>query len=213
MRLNQSKFATVIGCSQQNISKLIKKGVIKKEEDKKIDVDKAKQSLKDFGLLGKDGKLKKSKTPKKEESEDRNFHQTTSSLPLNSKVAYDSYAYLSNEEIEKKYEEKAEKYKELTNNNKHVNQNLDDSKKETYSEGKARRENALASIAEIDLAIKLEEYVLKTEVKATYFEASRTTRDRMLSMESKLGSRGLKKNEVKIVMEEVNLALGELSNE
>ena len=51
MRFNQSKFAKEVGCSQQNISKLIKKGILEVGQDKKLDLEYSLQRLRDFNLL------------------------------------------------------------------------------------------------------------------------------------------------------------------
>ena len=64
MRLNQSKFAKEVGCSQQNISKLIKKGILEAGDDKKLDLEYSLQKLRDYDLLDDKNKMKKSRTAK-----------------------------------------------------------------------------------------------------------------------------------------------------
>lgn len=58
MRLSQTKFAGIVGCTQQNISKLVKRGVIIPEDDYKIDLDKGLDALRAEGLLDSNDKLK-----------------------------------------------------------------------------------------------------------------------------------------------------------
>lgn len=97
MKMNQSKFGQLVGCSQQNISKLITKGVLEKSEDNKLDVEKSLQKLREFGLLDDKNKLIKSRTPKEE--------QTTKpavSLPFNTVVPYKTYADLTDDEKKNK---------------------------------------------------------------------------------------------------------------
>lgn len=220
MRLNQSKFAVVIGCSQQNVSKLIAKGVITKEDDKKIDVDKAKKSLKDYGLLGKDEKLIKSRTPKNKK-EDRKFHQITKGLPLESKVPYDSYEYLTPEEIEEAEKEKEKareelKAKEEEAKKKNITPPASDDEV-TYSDAKAHREHYMGKIAEMDYLIKIGDYVPKAVVEKTFFEAARTIRDSLLNYPNKMTLRIVGKTDIKVIedilMEEIQNILGNLSHE
>ena len=70
MRFNQSKFAKEVGCSQQNISKLIKKNILEVGDDKKLDLQSSLQRLRDFNLLDENNKLKKSRTPKDDKVQD-----------------------------------------------------------------------------------------------------------------------------------------------
>ncbi len=222
MRLNQTKFASLVKCSQQNISKLIKKGVIQKEDDNKIDVEKAKQSLKDFGLLDENGVLKKSRTPKKEKKSSRIFVQTTSSLPLEGEVPYASYEYLSEEEKDKIEKEKQKAYEEFKQKeeeakNKNIKTGDDNLEEVKFADAKAHREHYMGKIAEYDYLIKIGEYVSKQEVEQTFFEASRRIRDALLNYPNKMALRVVGKTDIKdiedVLMEEIQIILGNLSHE
>lgn len=78
MKMNQSKFGQLVGCSQQNILNFITKGVLEKSEDNKLDVEKSLQKLREFGLLDDKNKLIKSRTPKEEQTT-----KPAASLPFN----------------------------------------------------------------------------------------------------------------------------------
>jgi len=218
IRLNQTQFASQVGCSQQNISKLIKKGVIKKEKDKKIDTNKAIQSLRDYGLLDKNNKFKKSRTKK----ENRSFTKINNTLPFEGDVPYDSYAYLSDEEIEEQERRKEEAREELRSKEelaKHKNIEFDSKLNDEikYSDAKAHREYYMGKIAELDYQIKLDEYITKEEVKKSFFEIARTIRDALMNYPSKMSLRVVGKTDIKnienVLMEEIQVILGNLSNE
>lgn len=221
MRLNQTKFASLVGCSQQNISKLINKGVIQKEDDNKIDIDKAKKSLLDHGLLGEDGKLLKSRTANNEtKTNSRKFYPTTAALPLEGEVPYDSYAYLTPEEIKAAEEEKEKlrkEYQEKEHAAKSKNITTEPVDNKTYSDAKTFRENYMGKIAEFDYLIKTGEYILKTEVEKKFFEAARTIRDSLLNYPNKMALRIVGKSDIKeiedILMNEIQIILENLSNE
>ena len=223
MRLNQTKFAGLVGCSQQNISKLINKGVIQKEDDNKIDIDKAKQSLLEHGLLGEDGKLLKSRTANNEtktKTNSRNFYPLTDSLPLEGEVPYDSYAYMTPEEIKAAEEEKErirKEYKEKENKARERSIPTKTVDNKTYSDAKSFRENYMGKIAELDYFIKIGEYVPKVEVEEDFFKAARTVRDALLNYPNKMSLRVVGKTDIKdiedILMEEIQIILENLSNE
>lgn len=222
IKMNQSQFGRHLGCSQQNISKHIKSGVIQ-IENKKIDVDKAMESLKNYGLLDDQNKLKKRTTKKNDDKkEERNFHQVTSELPLEGEVPYESFEYLTAEEIEQKYEDKVKHYDELQKKTKQLdlgskNINTSPAEEVKYADAKAHRENFMGKIAELDYQIKISEYVLKAEVEQTFFEAARVIRDSLLNYPNKMALRVVGKTDIKdienILMEEIQIILGNLSNE
>lgn len=215
--MNQSKFAKEVGCSQQNISKLIKKGVLEVGEDKKLDFEYSLQRLKDFDLLDDNNKLKKSRTSKDEAEEDK-----SSSLPFDAPVGYKTLADLTPEEKEQIEKEEIEAFKELEEKKKEAaNRNINisddgDLRSFNYARAKAHREFYMGQIAELDYQIKLGDYVSKSEVEQTFFEASRKVRDMLINFPSKMSMRVIGKKDLKeiesIMMEEIRYILGNLSS-
>lgn len=217
MRFNQSKFAKEVGCSQQNISKLIKKGVLEVGDDKKLDFEYSLQRLKDFDLLDANNKLKKSRTTKDEVEEDKSI-----SLPFEAPTGYQTLADLTpeqREEIEKEeieaFNELEKKKKEAKNRNISINED-ENLGKFNYASAKAHREYYMGQIAELDFQIKLGDYVPKAEVEQTFFEASRKVRDMLLNFPNKMSSRVIGKKDIKeietILLEEIRYILGNLSS-
>ncbi|MCG3671968.1 hypothetical protein [Aliarcobacter butzleri] len=218
MRFNQSKFAKEVGCSQQNISKLIKKGILEVGQDKKLDLEYSLQRLRDFNLLDEKNKLKKSRTTKEE-----NIEEVKSSLPFDSDTTgYKTLADLTPEEKEQLEKEELESFKELEEKKKEAatkNINVGDNidlKDFNYASAKAHREYYMGQIAELDYQIKLGDYVSKAEVEKTFFEASRKVRDMLLSYPNKMASRIIGKKDIKeietILLEEIRYILGNLSS-
>lgn len=217
MRFNQSKFAKEVGCSQQNISKLIKKGILEVGQDKKLDLEYSLQRLRDFNLLDEKNKLKKSRTSKED-----NIQEVESSLPFDSDTGYKTLADLTPEEKEQLEKEKQESFKELEEKKKEAatkNINVGDNidlKDFNYASAKAHREYYMGQIAELDYQIKLGDYVSKAEVEKTFFEASRNVRDMLLSYPNKMASRIIGKKDIKeietILLEEIRYILGNLSS-
>jgi hypothetical protein len=217
--LNQTQFAKLVGCSQQNISKHIKSGVIE-VIDKKINKDNGIKSLKDHGLLDEDGKLIKSRSKKSKKSDDRNFHKVES-LPFEGEVPYDSYAYLTDEEKEKIDQEKRDAIKELEEKQKEaeskniapLGKDLGDIK---YADAKTHREHFMGLIAEMDYHIKMGEYISKAEVETAQFEMARVVRDGLLVLPSKMSLRVVGKTDIKVIedilMEEIQSVLENLSS-
>ncbi|MEV9642955.1 hypothetical protein [Aliarcobacter butzleri] len=216
MRFNQSKFAKEVGCSQQNISKLIKKGILEVGQDKKLDLEYSLQRLRDFNLLDENNKLKKSRTPKED-----NIEEVESSLPFDSDTGYKTLADLTPEEKEQLEKEKQESFKELEEKKKEAatkNINIGDNidlKDFNYASAKAHREYYMGQIAELDYQIKLGDYVSKAEVEQTFFEASRKVRDMLINFPSKMSMRVIGKKDLKeiesLMMEEIRYILGNLS--
>ena len=217
MRFNQSKFAKEVGCSQQNISKLIKKGILEVGQDKKLDLEYSLQRLRDFNLLDEKNKLKKSRTSKED-----NIQEVESSLPFDSDTGYKTLADLTPEEKEELEKEELESFKELEEKKKEAatkNINVGDNidlKDFNYASAKAHREYYMGQIAELDYQIKLGDYVSKAEVEKTFFEASRKVRDMLLSYPNKMASRIIGKKDIKeietILLEEIRYILGNLSS-
>lgn len=217
MRFNQSKFAKEVGCSQQNISKLIKKGILEVGQDKKLDLEYSLQRLRDFNLLDEKNKLKKSRTSKED-----NIQEVKSSLPFDSDTGYKTLADLTPEEKEQLEKEELESFKELEEKKKEaVTKNINvgdniDLKDFNYASAKAHREYYMGQIAELDYQIKLGDYVSKAEVEKTFFEASRNVRDMLLSYPNKMASRIIGKKDIKeietILLEEIRYILGNLSS-
>ncbi|MDN5077637.1 hypothetical protein PJV89_05320 [Aliarcobacter butzleri] len=218
MRFNQSKFAKEVGCSQQNISKLIKKGILEVGQDKKLDLEYSLQRLRDFNLLDEKNKLKKSRTSKED-----NIQEVESSLPFDSDTTgYKTLADLTPEEKEQLEKEELESFKELEEKKKEAatkNINVGDNidlKDFNYASAKAHREYYMGQIAELDYQIKLGDYVSKAEVEKTFFEASRKVRDMLLSYPNKMASRIIGKKDIKeietILLEEIRYILGNLSS-
>ena len=219
MQMNQSQFGKHVGCSQQNIGKLIKKGVIKLNENRKIDVESAKQSLRDNDLLDDKGKLKKSRTPKRDKNPNI---EPPAALPFNGPIEYDSYEGKSQEEIaaieeekEKAHNEYKEKKKEAESKGITIgDENIDTV---TYSDAKAHREKYMGKMAEFDYLIKVGEYVPKEQAERTLFEAARTVRDALLSYPNKMALRVVGKTDIRIIedilLEELHNILENLSNE
>ncbi|WP_151950340.1 hypothetical protein [Aliarcobacter butzleri] len=217
MRFNQSKFAKEVGCSQQNISKLIKKGILEVGQDKKLDLEYSLQRLRDFNLLDENNKLKKSRTPKED-----NIEEVESSLPFDSDTGYKTLADLTPEEKEQLEKEKQESFKELEEKKKEAatkNINVGDNidlKDFNYASAKAHREYYMGQIAELDYQIKLGDYVSKAEVEQTFFEASRKVRDMLMHYPNKMASRIVGKKDTKeietILLEEIRYILGNLSS-
>ena len=218
MRFNQSKFAKEVGCSQQNISKLIKKGILEVGQDKKLDLEYSLQRLRDFNLLDEKNKLKKSRTSKED-----SIQEVESSLPFDSDTTgYKTLADLTPEEKEQLEKEELESFKELEEKKKEAatkNINIGDNidlKDFNYASAKAHREYYMGQIAELDYQIKLGDYVSKAEVEKTFFEASRNVRDMLLSYPNKMASRIIGKKDIKeietILLEEIRYILGNLSS-
>ncbi|MEV9527810.1 hypothetical protein [Aliarcobacter butzleri] len=217
MRFNQSKFAKEVGCSQQNISKLIKKGILEVGQDKKLDLEYSLQRLRDFNLLDEKNKLKKSRTSKED-----NIQEVESSLPFDSDTGYKTLADLTPEEKEQLEKEELESFKELEEKKKEAatkNINVGDNidlKDFNYASAKAHREYYMGQIAELDYQIKLGDYVSKAEVEKTFFEASRKVRDMLLNYPNKMASRIIGKKDIKeietILLEEIRYILGNLSS-
>lgn len=217
MRLNQSKFAKEVGCSQQNISKLIKKGILEAGEDKKLDFEYSLQKLRDYDLLDDKNKMKKSRTAKDDDTK----IEETFSLPFDAPTGYKTLADLTPEEREQIEKEEIEAFKELESKkkeaaNKNINITEDmDLRSFNYASAKAHREYYMGQIAELDYQIKLGDYVSKSEVEQTFFEASRKVRDMLLNYPSKMSMRVIGKKDIKeiesIMMEEIRYILGNLS--
>ncbi|MFW0714144.1 hypothetical protein [Aliarcobacter butzleri] len=218
MRFNQSKFAKEVGCSQQNISKLIKKGILEVGQDKKLDLEYSLQRLRDFNLLDEKNKLKKSRTSKED-----SIQEVESSLPFDSDTTgYKTLADLTPEEKEQLEKEELESFKELEEKKKEAatkNINIGDNidlKDFNYASAKAHREYYMGQIAELDYQIKLGDYVSKAEVEKTFFEASRKVRDMLLNYPNKMASRIIGKKDIKeietILLEEIRYILGNLSS-
>jgi flagellar biosynthesis/type III secretory pathway protein FliH len=216
MRFNQTKFAELIGCSQQNVNKLLKKGTIQKEDDNKIDKDKAIQSLRDFGLLDENNKLIKSRTPKKE----KDLSPTVIALPFDGPIEYDSLDGKSEEEKEEILKEKERLHQEYSQKKveaaqKGITEGKDSGNATTYSDAKAHREHYMGKIAEFDYLIKLGDYVRKEDVETTFFEAARNVRDNLLSFPNKMAIRIIGKTDIQeienILMEEIQNILRNLS--
>lgn len=218
MRFNQSKFAKEVECSQQNISKLIKKGILEVGQDKKLDLEYSLQRLRDFNLLDENNKLKKSRTPKED-----NIEEVESSLPFDSDTGYKTLADLTPEEKEQLEKEKQESFKELEEKKKEAatkNINVGDNidlKDFNYASAKAHREYYMGQIAELDYQIKLGDYILKAKAEEDFFEVARKIRDALLNLPTKLAPRVIGKTETReiqnILMNEIQYVLGNLSHE
>ncbi len=218
MRLNQSKFAKEVGCSQQNISKLIKKGILEAGEDKKLDLEYSLQKLKNYDLLDDKNKMKKSRTAKDDDAKT----EETFSLPFDVPTGYKTLADLTPEEREQIEKEEREAFKELESKKKEAaNKNINipedmDLRSFNYASAKAHREYYMGQIAELDYQIKLGDYVSKAEVEKTFFEASRKVRDMLLNYPNKMASRIIGKKDIKeietILLEEIRYILGNLSS-
>lgn len=217
MRLNQSKFAKEVGCSQQNISKLIKKGILEAGDDKKLNLEYSLQKLRDYDLLDDNNKMKKSRTAKDDDIK----IEETFSLPFDAPAGYKTLADLTPEEREQLEKEEIEAFQELEAKKKeaaikNININEDsDLKSFNYASAKAHREYYLGQTAELDYQIKLGDYVSKAEVEQTFFEASRKVRDMLLTFPGKMSMRVIGKKDIKeiesIMMEEIRYILGNLS--
>lgn len=217
MRLNQSKFAKEVGCSQQNISKLIKKGILEAGVDKKLDLEYSLQKLRDYDLLDEKNKMKKSRTAKDDDAKTEEIF----SLPFDAPARYKTLADLTPEEREQIEKEEIEAFKELESKkkeaaNKNINITEDmDLRSFNYASAKAHREHYMGQIAELDYQIKLGDYVSKAEVEQTFFEASRKVRDMLLNFPGKMSMRVIGKKDIKeiesIMMEEIRYILGNLS--
>ena len=216
MLFNQSKFAGIIGCSQQNVSKMIKKGILTLE-NKKIDKDKGLQQLRDHNLLDENDKLKKERTKKEVVS-------TTQSLPFEGDTGYETVADLSTEDRKKYDEEQKQLFEELekkSNEAKSKSINIKDVEElmslSTYADSKAHREKFLAKLAELDFKIKKGEYILRADAESTSFEAARMIRDALLNYPSKIALRVVGKTDIKDIEyeleKEIQTILGNLSNE
>ena len=217
MRLNQSKFAKEVGCSQQNISKLIKKGILEAGEDKKLDFEYSLHKLRDYDLLDDKNKMKKSRTAKDDDVKTEEIF----SLPFDAPTGYKTLADLTPEEREQSEREELEalqeleaKKKEAANKNINITEDMD-LRSFNYASAKAHREYYMGQIAELDYQIKLGDYVSKSEVEQTFFEASRKVRDMLLNYPSKMSMRVIGKKDIKeiesIMMEEIRYILGNLS--
>jgi hypothetical protein len=217
MKMNQSKFGQLVGCSQQNISKLITKGVLEKSKDNKLDVEFSLKKLRDFGLLDENDKLIKSRTPKEEKEDKKSV-----SLPFNEPVPYKTYADLTDEEKEEQNKEELEaflelekKKKEAQSRNIKIEDEDDNLRSFNYASSKAHREHYLGLTAELDHKIKLGEYIARDEAETTFFEAARGVRDSLLSLPTKLAPRIIGKTDIReiqdILMDEIQYVLGNLS--
>lgn len=215
MKMNQSKFGQLVGCSQQNISKLITKGILLKSEDNKLDVEFSLQKLRDHGLLDENDKLIKSRTPK-----DENENTKIISLPFDEPVPYKTIADLTPEEREQIEKEEIEAFEELEAKKKVAkNKNIDSFDNNlgdfTYASAKAHREYYLGQTAELDHKIKLGEYISREDAETTFFEAARGVRDSLLSLPTKLAPRVIGKTNIReiqdILMDEIQYILGNLS--
>lgn len=219
MRLNQSKFAKEVGCSQQNISKLIKKGILEAGDDKKLDLEYSLQKLRDYDLLDDKNKMKKSRTAKDDDAKT----EETFSLPFDAPTGYKTLADLTPEEREQIEKEEIEAFKELESKkkeaaNKNININEDmDLRSFNYASAKAHREYYMGQIAELDFQIKLGDYILKAKAEEDFFEVARKVRDTLLNLPTKLAPRVIGKTEIReiqdILMNEIQYVLGNLSHE
>lgn len=219
MRLNQSKFAKEVGCSQQNISKLIKKGILEAGDDKKLDLEYSLQKLRDYDLLDDKNKMKKSRTAKDDDAK----IEETFSLPFDAPVGYKTLADLTPEEREQSEREELEAFQELEAKkkeaaNKNININEDtDLRSFNYASAKAHREYYMGQIAELDYQIKLGDYILKAKAEEDFFEVARKVRDTLLNLPTKLAPRVIGKTEIReiqdILMNEIQYVLGNLSHE
>ena len=220
MKMNQSKFGQLVGCSQQNISKLITKGVLEKSEDNKLDVEKSLQKLREFGLLDDKNKLIKSRTPKEEQTT-----KPAASLPFNTVVPYKTYADLTDDEKKEQNKQELEAFEELEKKKKEArsrniriedeDEDDEDLRRFNYAVSKAHREHYLAQTAELDHKIKLGEYIPRDEAETTFFEAARGVRDSLISFPTKIAPRVIGKKDIReiqdILMEEIQYVLGNLS--
>lgn len=212
MRLNQSKFAKEVGCSQQNISKLIKKGILEAGQDKKLDLEYSLQKLRDYDLLDDKNKMKKSRTAKDDDVKTEEIF----SLPFDAPAGYKTLADLTPEEREEleAFKELESKKKEAAKKNINIDEDMD-LRSFNYASAKAHNEYYKGQIAELDYKIKLGDYVSKAEVEQTFFEASRKVRDMLLNYPSKMSMRVIGKKDIKeiesIMMDEIRYILGNLS--
>ena len=216
MRFNQSKFAKEVGCSQQNISKLIKKNILEAGDDKKLDLQSSLQRLRDFNLLDENNKLKKSRTPKNDKVQD-----SETILPFNVDPGYKTLADLTPEERKQIEDDDLAALKELKEKKKEASKkNINipeygDFKDFNYAIAKAHREHYMGQIAELDYQIKLGEYVSKVEVEQTFFEVARKVRDMLLNLPNKMASRIIGKKDIKeiesTINDEIRYILGNLS--
>jgi len=217
MRFNQSKFAKEVGCSQQNISKLIKKGILEVGEDKKLDFEYSLQRLRDFDLLDE-----KTELVQKLEKRIVKLEKEKEKIDFEAPTGYKTLADLTPEQREEIEREELEFFNELEEKKKEAKSKnipiIDDENlgKFNYASAKAHREYYMGQIAELDYQIKLGDYVSKAEVEQTFFEASRKVRDMLLNFPSKMSMRVIGKKDLKeiesIMMEEIRYILGNLSS-
>ncbi|QKF72770.1 hypothetical protein AFAEC_0579 [Aliarcobacter faecis] len=219
MRFNQSKFAKEVGCTQQNISKLIKKGILEVGVDKKLDLDSSLQRLRDFNLLDENNKLKNGGSFKTEKVEDKKDITLFEAMKDQPSRATETKEQKEQRELEEKEEQKALRELELKEQEAR-NKNLildedDDLTEYNYTKSKARREHYLSKIAEIDTKVKLGELVPKVEVEQTFFEEARKVRDMLLNLPNKMAMRVVGKKDIKeielIINDEIRYILGNLS--
>lgn len=217
MEMNQSKFGGLIGCSQQNVGKMIKKGILTLNENKKLNKDESLQALRDFGLLDENDKLIKSRSAKDDKKETKT---QTAALPFEGDVPYDAYAHYSDEEIEQLQKEKEDKLRQINpeiiefgNTDGKTDKSNDDVMK--FADAKAHREHYMGKIAEMDYLIKTGEYIPKEDVEKTFFEVSRLVRDQLLTLPNKMSLRVVGKSDAKVIegllMAEIQDILGNLS--
>ncbi|WP_026804699.1 hypothetical protein [Aliarcobacter lanthieri] len=217
MRVSQRELGKIVGCTHQNISKLVQKGILEVGLDRKLDLNSSLQKLRDFDLLDEDNKMKKSKTLKQDKVE-----EIEPVLPFDKKdVGYTTVADLTPEEREQIEKEEIEAFKELEEKKKEAaTKNIKigediELKDFNYASAKAHREYYMGQIAELDYQIKLGEYIPKVEVEQTFFESARKVRDMLLNLPNKMAMRVVGKKDIKeieiIINDEIRYILGNLS--
>ncbi len=184
--ISQSKFAKMVGVSQQTISKILKVQNLDTSENGHIDLNKTMQSLKELGKIDENGKyIKKSKiiAPDKEIPK-----KNSGSLALSEgdEIGYKTVANMTREEIEKAELEEKEradiaekKLKEITDaiaddlDAENMEQDTYDYiKTATFIEAKTRREACNAKLAEFELKLKEGEVIPREEVYHQAFEVT-----------------------------------------
>ena len=208
IRVTQTKFAQKVGVSRQRINTLVKQGVLKVDEKKKLNL---KESLKIYN---------KHKDPAREPQREANKKKRNNNSLFDNEFKPDiSIADLSPQEL-LEYEKEKQKIIETKETIKEVSNNIElplisNIDMRSLNDAKKVKEYYQGLLAQINYDKETNRLIEITKVEQEAFEVARNLRDTLLSLPSRIAPEVASMNNIAdiihIITNEIHYALETLS--
>ncbi|MGB3751931.1 MAG: hypothetical protein WA945_10215 [Arcobacteraceae bacterium] len=206
IKINQSAFAKKVGVSRQRIGILVKHGVLKLDDKKKLNL---KESLEIY---------EKHKDPARDAQRESNAKKKKSLNLFDDEMKPEvSLADLSEEDrkiyddAKKREIEETKKAAQELKESTGIDMNLGDAEGMTLNEAKTVREHYQGLLAKINYEKEKKQLIEISEVEKEAFEIARSVRDSMLSVPARVASEVAGMNDVqdisRFITKEIHYAL------